>query len=52
MTAVQREYLLKDVFLGAWAYFAPYRIPGTLGPAVGLTAAGLAVGSLWRDRSN
>ncbi len=44
MTAVQREYLLKGVFLGVWAYFALHHAPGSLPQAVGLTAAGLAVG--------
>ena len=44
MTAVQREYLLKGVFLGVWAYFALHHAPGSLGQAVGLTAAGLAIG--------
>jgi hypothetical protein len=45
MTAVQREYLLKGVFLGAWAFFALGRpTDAALGRAVGLTAAGLLVG--------
>lgn len=45
MTAVQREYLLKGVFLGVWAYFALSQPTGDrLAQAVGLIAAGLAVG--------
>ncbi len=45
MTAVQREYLLKGVFLGLWAFFALTQPAGDrLAQAVGLTAAGLAAG--------
>lgn len=45
MTALQREYLLKGVFLGVWAFFALSQPSGdALGRAVGLTAAGLAAG--------
>lgn len=47
MTAVQREYLLKGVFLGVWAFFALSQPSGDrLLQAVGLTAAGVGIGLL------